>query len=500
MGEGIIGAAAATGQAIRVGDVRSDPRYLNALDAVRSELAVPLIVRGRVIGVLDIESNELDYFTPYQQTILTLVASRIGTAIENAKLYEHERSQSETLLLLNEVGREANSSLSVEEVLRRAAELTKRLINYQIFSILLYDEADKVFRHRVTVKFGQRVQEKFAVPGHEGIVGAAASLKRAVVVPDVTLDPRYLLINPETRSELAVPMLNKDRVIGVMDLESPQLNYFTPDHVQALSILAAHLAVSIENARLYEQLARDELAYLLKNGGDVDVVAQGKNGLEAVSLIKEHNPDLVFLDVQMPGLDGFGVIKKLLDKKVPLPKIVFATAFDQYAVKAFEVNAVDYLLKPFDKKRVAQSVQRARTKQESGILPAEKIDNLVRMLEMQKPQLSKILLKSVGRMLLVDQREICYASIEDGVITVVTAGLSGIEGHSNCRTLEELLDSLDPNLFWRAHRSFLVNINRIREVVPWFKSSYQLRMDDKKQTEVPVSRAQTKRLRELFGL
>jgi two-component system response regulator LytT len=249
-----------------------------------------------------------------------------------------------------------------------------------------------------------------------------------------------------------------------------------------------------------EQLARDELAYLLKNGGEVDVVAQGKNGLEAVSLIKEHNPDLVFLDVQMPGLDGFGVIKKLLDKKVPLPKIVFATAFDQYAVKAFEVNAVDYLLKPFDKKRVAQSVQRARTKQESGILPAEKIDNLVRMLEMQKPQLSKILLKSVGRMLLVDQREICYASIEDGVITVVTAGLSGIEGHSNCRTLEELLDSLDPNLFWRAHRSFLVNINRIREVVPWFKSSYQLRMDDKKQTEVPVSRAQTKRLRELFGL
>jgi sigma-B regulation protein RsbU (phosphoserine phosphatase) len=159
---------------------------------------------------------------------------------------------------LNEVGREANSSLSVEEVLRRAAELTKRLIDYQIFSILLYDEADNVFRHRVTVKFGQRVQEKFAVPAHEGIVGAAASLRRPVVVPDVSLDPRYLRINPETRSELAVPMLYKNRVVGVMDLESPQLNYFTPDHVQALSILAAHLAVSIENARLYEQVARDE--------------------------------------------------------------------------------------------------------------------------------------------------------------------------------------------------------------------------------------------------
>jgi len=244
-----------------------------------------------------------------------------------------------------------------------------------------------------------------------------------------------------------------------------------------------------------EQLARDELAYLLKNTGEVNVVAQGKNGLEAISLIKEHSPDLVFLDVQMPGLDGFGVIRKLLDKKIPLPKIVFATAFDQYAVKAFEVNAVDYLLKPFDKKRVAQSVQKARSQQDAEGLPGEKIDALVRMLQAPKTQSSKILLKAVGRMFLVDQREICYASI-----TVVTAGTSGMEGHSNCRTLEELLSSLDPGLFWRAHRSYLVNINRIREVVPWFKSSYQLRMDDKKQSEIPVSRAQTKRLRELFGL
>jgi len=249
-----------------------------------------------------------------------------------------------------------------------------------------------------------------------------------------------------------------------------------------------------------EQLARDELTFLLKDDGDVNVVAQGKNGLEAVNLIKEHNPDLVFLDVQMPGLDGFGVIKKLLDKKVRLPKIVFATAFDQYAVKAFEVNAIDYLLKPFDKKRVAQSVQKARAKHEADGLPADKIDALVRMLESQKQTSTKILLKAAGRLFLVDQRDICYAWIEEGVITVVTGGPAGIEGESNCRTLEELLGSLDANLFWRAHRSYLVNINRIREVVPWFKSSYQLRMDDKKQSEIPVSRAQTKRLRELFGL
>jgi phosphoserine phosphatase RsbU/P len=258
MGDGIIGAAASTGQPIYVGDVSKDPRYLNAVDLVRSELAVPLIVRGRVIGVMDIESRELDYFSPAQQNILALVASRIGTAIENARLYENARKQAETLLLLNEIGREANSTLQVEGVLRRAAELTKRLIDYQIFGIFLLDEPNDVFRRRVTVKFGQHLQEKFAIPAREGIIGAAASLRRPVVVPDVALDPRYHMANPETRSELAVPMIYKNRVVGVMDLESPQLNYFTPEHVQVLSILAGHLAVSIENARLYEQVARDE--------------------------------------------------------------------------------------------------------------------------------------------------------------------------------------------------------------------------------------------------
>jgi len=249
-----------------------------------------------------------------------------------------------------------------------------------------------------------------------------------------------------------------------------------------------------------EQLARDELAYLLKNTNEVNVIAQGKNGLEAINLIREHNPDVVFLDVQMPGLDGFGVIKKLLDRKVPLPKIVFATAFDQYAVKAFEVNAVDYILKPFDKKRVAQSIEKTRAKIESGAGPEEKFDTLVRMLESQKPQTAKILIKAAGRLLLVDQKDICYATIEDGVISVATSGHAGLEGQSNCRTLEELYETLDTQQFWRAHRSFLVNINHIREVVPWFKSSYQLRMDDKKQAEIPVSRAQTRRLRELFNL
>ncbi|HSM85932.1 MAG TPA: LytTR family DNA-binding domain-containing protein [Candidatus Limnocylindrales bacterium] len=246
-----------------------------------------------------------------------------------------------------------------------------------------------------------------------------------------------------------------------------------------------------------EQLARDELSYLLKAMDDVNIVAQGHNGLEAVNLIKEHAPDLVFLDVQMPGLDGFGVIKKLADRKIPMPQIVFATAFDQYAVKAFEVNAIDYLLKPFDKKRVAQAIDKARKKIRTAAPATDRLDTLVKMLEAQKPQNSKVLLRSAGRLFLVDQKDVCFASIEDGIISVVA---TTHEGQSNCRTLEELLEGLDPDMFWRAHRSFVVNINRIKEVVPWFKSSYQLRMDDRKQTEIPVSRAQTRKLRELFGL
>ncbi len=254
-----------------------------------------------------------------------------------------------------------------------------------------------------------------------------------------------------------------------------------------------------------EQLARDELSYLLRDIEDVEVIGQAKNGLEAVTLIKETSPDLVFLDVQMPGLDGFGVIKKLLEKKVPLPGIVFTTAFDQYAVKAFEVSALDYVLKPYDRKRIAQAVEKARKvlaepREPEVVLNdnSAKLDTLMKLLEQQKPQqANKILLKANNRLFLVDQKDICFASIEDGVITVVAQSM---EGQSNCRTLEELMSSLDSNLFWRAHRSFLVNINRIKEVVPWFKSSYQIRMDDRKQTEIPVSRAQTRRLRELFGL
>ena len=257
-----------------------------------------------------------------------------------------------------------------------------------------------------------------------------------------------------------------------------------------------------------EPLARQELQYLLENAGGVEVVGVGCNGIEAVELIRTHEPDVVFLDVQMPGLDGFGVLKKLLEKKVPLPQVVFATAYDQYAVRAFEVNAVDYLLKPFDRARVARTLEKARSRRPSAEPVASdsateaKLDALLRLVgevtsQTPKTGTGKVVVKTHDRLLLANHKDICFATIEDGAISVTT---STVEGHSNCRTLEELTDQLDPEMFWRVHRSFVVNIQHIREVVPWFKSSYQLRMNDKKQTEIPVSRAQTRRLRELFNL
>jgi len=257
-----------------------------------------------------------------------------------------------------------------------------------------------------------------------------------------------------------------------------------------------------------EPLARQELQYLLESASGVEVLAVGANGIQAVDLIRTHQPDLVFLDVQMPGLDGFGVLKKLLDKKSVLPQVVFATAYDQYAVRAFEVNAVDYLLKPFDRARVLKTLDKARAR-----VPAEttsdpsttaKLDALLKLVEQgaqpaasAKAASNKIVVRANGRLLLVDQRDICFASIEEGTISVNTASVTG---ESNCRTLEELMDQLDPEIFWRAHRSHVVNLQHIREVVPWFKSSYQLRMDDPKKSELPVSRNQTRRLRELFNL
>ena len=251
-----------------------------------------------------------------------------------------------------------------------------------------------------------------------------------------------------------------------------------------------------------EKPAREELAFLLRSFPEVNVIGQGKNGVEAVSLIKEHSPDLVFLDVQMPGLDGFGVLKKLVEKKMKMPHVVFATAFDQYAVKAFDVNAVDYVLKPFDRARIGKALQRARKALDSETSTTEKLEQLVSQIgqigaSRETPEQVKVLVKVQQRLLLVDAEDVIFATIDGGEIYIVARD---IEGTSNYRTLDELQAALDADTFIRPHRSFLVNVRFVKEVVPWFNASYMLKLGDKKNTEVPVSRVQAKRLKDLFKL
>jgi two-component system LytT family response regulator/two-component system response regulator LytT len=251
-----------------------------------------------------------------------------------------------------------------------------------------------------------------------------------------------------------------------------------------------HLSVIIADD---EQLARDEIAYLLRQFPNVEVIGQASNGIEAAEMIERLEPDAAFLDVQMPGLDGLGVIRRLKERGVGLPYFVLATAFDHYAIEAFRLEASDYLLKPIEKDRLGETLERISralhdTRPAAEPPPAPTGDH---------PRVNKLVVRTGSRNLIVDTNDVIFATIEDGLITIVT---TQFEGEPNHRTIEELQASLDPNMFWRVHRSYLVNINRIREVIPWFKSTFMLKMDDKKGSEIPVSRVQTKRLREMFRL
>src|SRR5437764_1107446 len=258
VGEGVTGVAVQRAEAILVGDVANDPMYISAVPNVRSEIAVPLIVKNRVIGVIDIESPQADHFTEEHKRLLTLIASRMAVGIENARLYTRITRQARTLLLLNEIARELTSILNLDELLKRVGELLSRLIDFQMFSILLVDSAGEKLQHRFSLRFQENIQLKNDIPIGNGIVGYAVEQKQAILVRDVKKDPRYIETNPETRSELAVPLIYKDNVIGVLDLEHTKRGFFTDDHLRTTTTLAAQIAIAIENARLYEQIARQE--------------------------------------------------------------------------------------------------------------------------------------------------------------------------------------------------------------------------------------------------
>jgi sigma-B regulation protein RsbU (phosphoserine phosphatase) len=258
VGEGVTGRAVKERRAILVDDVAKETHYIEAVPRVRSELAVPLITKNKVIGVIDLEALETSYFKEEHSRLLGLIASRIAVSIENARLYTRIVRQANTLALLTEISRELTSILNVDQLLQRVGDLLRKVIDYQMFSILLLDDSREKLVHRFSVRFKENIHLKHDIPISRGLVGAAVREKRPILAPDVHKDPRYIKLNPETRSELCVPLIYKDNVIGVLDLEHTRRGYFTEDHVRAMSTLAAQVAIAIENATLYERLAREE--------------------------------------------------------------------------------------------------------------------------------------------------------------------------------------------------------------------------------------------------
>ena len=258
VGEGATGIAAQIREAVLVTDVAASSQYIATAPNLHSQLAVPLIHKNRVVGVIHMEAARANYFNEEHTRLLTLIASRMAVGIENARLHTRTTRQARTLLLMNEIARELTSILNLDELLRHIAELLSRLIDYQMFSILLLDAAGEKLQHRFSLRFQENIHLKNDIALNQGVVGYAASQRQAVLVPDVKKEPHYIMTNPETRSELAAPLIYKDKVIGVLDLEHTKRGFFTEDHQRTVTTLAAQIAIAIENARLYEEIARQE--------------------------------------------------------------------------------------------------------------------------------------------------------------------------------------------------------------------------------------------------
>ncbi|MDX2150762.1 MAG: SpoIIE family protein phosphatase [Bryobacteraceae bacterium] len=256
LGEGLTGAAAQSRTPILVGNVHKDPRYLGTIDAVRSELAVPMMARGKLVGVIDVQSTRENAYNEQDKALLMLIASRVGSSIDNARLHRRVERNNRTLKTLSQLAQEFSAILNLDELMKRIERAIRRLVSYDAFSLYLLG-SDDMLKHRFSQRYDQRV-ELDNLPVGVGIVGAAAAERRAIRVPDTHADDRYVDAHPGIRSEVAVPLIAKDRVVGVMDLESERLGYFTEDHERLLTLLAPQTAIAIENARLYEQLAERE--------------------------------------------------------------------------------------------------------------------------------------------------------------------------------------------------------------------------------------------------
>ncbi len=287
LGEGITGLAASRREPMLIPDVRKAPEYLNALDAVRSELAVPMVARGKLVGVIDLQSTRLNAYNQQDRALVMLIATRVAVSIDNARLYRRVERQNRTLRTLAHLSREFGSILALDELLGKIAKTIHAMVNFDAFSILLVDQQKMVLRHRFSERYDERV-ELDNIPIGKGITGAAAESREPVVVADTLADPRYIASHPDIRSEVAIPLIMRDRVIGVMDLESERLGYFTEDHVRLLALLGPQIASSVENARLYEELALSE------RGMEQDLKAARK--LQSVLLPKKVPP--------IPGLEA----------------------------------------------------------------------------------------------------------------------------------------------------------------------------------------------------
>jgi sigma-B regulation protein RsbU (phosphoserine phosphatase) len=349
LNEGVTGTAAATRMPVLVDDVRSDSRYLNALDAVRSELAVPMMARSRLVGVLDVQSTKVRAYSEQDRALLRLIATRVAVSIDNARLYRRVDRQNRTLRTLAHLSQEFSSILDLDELLGKIAATVRALINYDAFSIFLVDADKKVLRHRFSVRYDQRV-DLDNIPLGKGITGAAAESREAVRVVNTAEDPRYIASHADIHSELAVPLIMQDRVVGVLDLESDRVAHFTEDHQRTLSLLAPQVASSVENARLYEELAQREQRM------EQDLAAARK--LQQV-LLPRQAPELRGLEIALrarPAREISGDVYDFFDHGDEYAVIVFGDVSGKGAAAALYGAVISGLLRILAPRRRSPAV------------------------------------------------------------------------------------------------------------------------------------------------